>query len=331
LLLALAGRTVRVETASDRALGAIAPAFSHLAGSAPGAVAGAPIRWRIAEEDDAWRPEGYGPNGAYRMSGGGFAVVQGEPAALESYLPGEGITLRAGRRAWGAGDFRAHPGSFALAAALSGPGAQVLHAGAIAHDGAAVLLVGVGGVGKSTTALACALGGADFLGDDLVLVEAGRGAAAPRVHCLFATAKLNDDSARALGVGNWRPIGITPKNKTVVAVGDRVAIRRSAPIAAVVLLAPPANGEPRPERIAPAAAMALVMPTALPVACRTGSPADLLGVVADLARRVPAFRLPVTWDLDALRSAVRSVLPRGAEASGSIARPGRLALPDGVS
>ena len=35
------------------------------------------------------------------------------------------------------------------------------------------LIVGRGGAGKSTTVLACAQAGAEFLGDDLCLVEMG--------------------------------------------------------------------------------------------------------------------------------------------------------------
>jgi hypothetical protein len=309
VIASLAGRALHIESASPFALDAIRPAIAHLLDPPPAPAQGEPIRWSIAEEDDAWSPLAFGPPGAYRIAGGGFSVVQHDPPGVESFLPGTGITLRAGRQAFMAGDFRAHPASFALAAALSGPRSQVLHAGAVAHDGAAALLVGVGGVGKSTTALACALAGADFLGDDLVLVEAGApGGAGPTVHCMFATAKLNADSALALGVGDWTPIGVTPKNKTVVAVRDRLSVISAAPVAALVLLAPPVTGRPRPQPVRAAEAMSLVMPSSIPVACRTGSPADLLAVVAALARRVPAYRLPVSWDLDALRAAMRGIL-----------------------
>lgn len=304
MLASLAGRSLHIESASPFALAAIEPALGHLFGAPDGP--GRPIRWTIAEEDVSWRPDAFGAPGAYRIAGGGFAVVQHDPPGVESYLPDAGITLRAGRAGFLAGDSRAHPASFALAAALSGAGSQVLHAGAVAYGGAAALLVGVGGVGKSTTALACAMAGADFLGDDLVLVATD--APTPVVHCLFATAKLNADSASALGIADWTPIGVTPKNKAVVAVRDRLGIRRSAPIAAIVLLAPPVTARPEAQRVRAAEAMTLVMPSSIPVACRTGSPADLLGVVADLARRVPAYRLPVSWDLDGLRSAVRGIV-----------------------
>jgi len=309
VIASLAGRPIHIDCASPFARDAILPAIAHLLDPPPGSVPGDPIRWAIAEEGDAWRADGFGAPGAYRIDGGGFAVVQHDPPSLEFFLPGDGITFRARRDAFRAGDFRAHPASFALAAAMSGPHRQVLHAGAVAHDGAAVLFVGVGGAGKSTTALACALAGADFLGDDLVLVDTGDpGGAGLVVHSMFATAKLNADSATALGVGDWAPIGSTPKNKAVVALRERLSVIRSAPIAALVLLAPPGRGRPRPEPVRAAEAMSLVMPSSIPVACRTGSPADLLAVVAALARRVPAYRLPLSWDLDALVAAVRGLV-----------------------
>lgn len=316
----LAGRPIRIDSTSPFAFDAIVPAIAHLLDPPPAPGQGEPIRWSIAEEDDAWWPDGFGPPGAYRIGGGGFAVVQHDPPSVEFFLPGAGITFRAPRDAFTAGDFRAHPAGFALAAAISGPGRQVLHAGAVAYDGAAALLVGVGGAGKSTTALACALAGADFLGDDLVLVEAGD-PDGPIVHSMFATAKLNADSALALGAGDWATIGSTPKNKTVVAVRERLTVTRSAPIAALVLLAPPVTGRPRPERVRAAEAMSLVMPSSVPVACRTGSPADLLALVAALARRVPAYRLPLSWDLAALADAVRGVVSEAAGRASRTMRP----------
>lgn len=47
-------------------------------------------------------------------------------------------------------------------------GVQLLHAGLVAQDDQGVLLGGTGGSGKSTSSIACALGGLQFLGDDTV-------------------------------------------------------------------------------------------------------------------------------------------------------------------
>ncbi|MEM7164173.1 MAG: hypothetical protein AAF581_01840 [Planctomycetota bacterium] len=47
-------------------------------------------------------------------------------------------------------------------------GVQLLHAGLVSKNGQGVLIGGTGGSGKSTTSIACALAGFDFLGDDTV-------------------------------------------------------------------------------------------------------------------------------------------------------------------
>lgn len=317
MMVSIAGRNLRVEATSEYALAAIMPAVAHLAVRPP--IDGRPIRWTVVEENDAWRPHTFGGTGAYRIRGGGFAVVQNDPPSLESYRPELGIELRAGRDALTAGDLRAHPGCYALAAWLAGPRTQVLHAGAVAYDGAAALIVGGSGFGKSTTVLACATAGAGFLGDDLVLVEAdGRNdMVTPTVHCLFATAKLNDDSALALDARSWPVLGVTPKHKTVFAVQPHLKVVRSAPIVAMIVLAPPITGHPQPQRLKSAEILASLVSTAAPVSCRTGTPAMWLASVAALARRLPAYRLPVSWALEALEPAVRAIVTQAAGLTGT--------------
>src|SRR5262249_49065941 len=138
--------------------------------------------------------------GVFRLPGGGVGILQQSPFSIESYEPNQGLRLAATPAGFVAGDLRAHPGAPALSAWLAGRGLQVLHAAAVAFAGRGVLLVGPGGAGKTTAALACALAGGDFLGDDLCAVEAG---GIPRVHSLFGTVKLNADSARQVGAETW--------------------------------------------------------------------------------------------------------------------------------
>jgi hypothetical protein len=308
-VVSLAGRSLSIEATSARAQSAIFPAIAHLA--AEPRADGGQTRWTIVEEGVSWRPRGFAGTGAYRIQNGGLAVVQTEPASFESYRPGVGIELHAAPAALAAGDLRAHPACYALAAWLAGPSTQVLHAGAVAYEGAAALVVGASGAGKSTTVLACAMAGAGFLGDDLVLVESGHNAG-PVVHCLFATLKLNADSARALGVETWPSLGVTPKNKAVVAVEHRLRIVRSARIVALIALAPPVVGRPHPAPMRMTEILTSIASTALPMACRTGTPAAWLATVAALARQLPAYRLPVSWALDAFGTAVHEIIAQAA-------------------
>lgn len=69
-------------------------------------------------------------------------------------------------------------------------GAQLLHAAAVGTPGGAVLITGKGGVGKSTTALACLNAGMQYIADDYLVVQLDP---RPRVHSLYCTAKLDPD------------------------------------------------------------------------------------------------------------------------------------------
>jgi hypothetical protein len=311
-VVALAGRSIRIEANSARAHAAVGPALAHLVPATE--PAGRETLWRIVEEPAAWRPSGFPAAGAYRMPSNALAIVQDDPASFESYHPETGIELRATASGFAAGDLRAHPACHALAAWLNTPSTQVCHAAAVAHDGAAALLVGAGGAGKSTTALACAIAGADYLGDDLVLVEPGgvNGEREPAVHALFATAKLNADSARAVGAGAWPRLGVTPKRKDVFAVGEKLRVVRSAQLVTMIVLSPSEPGRSQPARIPIPKLVGAMAPMALPLAWRAGTPATWLATAASLARRLPAYCLPVNWDLDGLAAAVREIIARAA-------------------
>ena len=62
----------------------------------------------------------------------------------------------------------------------------LVHAGAVAKEKGAVLLVGPGGSGKSTTALLCLLDGWKYLADDYCVIKTGD---SPRVFTLYSAAK----------------------------------------------------------------------------------------------------------------------------------------------
>ncbi len=70
-------------------------------------------------------------------------------------------------------------------------GCQLLHAAAVGNGKRAALMTGKGGIGKSTTALACLRSGLGYLADDYLIV---RLEPEPIVYSLYCTAKLNADS-----------------------------------------------------------------------------------------------------------------------------------------
>jgi hypothetical protein len=70
---------------------------------------------------------------------------------------------------------------------MEASGRQLVHGAAVGNDEGAILITGRGGVGKSTTALACLEAGMRFLGDDYVVVGLDP---IPRVYRLYGSAKL---------------------------------------------------------------------------------------------------------------------------------------------
>jgi GT2 family glycosyltransferase len=76
---------------------------------------------------------------------------------------------------------------------LTAHGAQLVHGAAVGTDDGAVLIVGKGGVGKSTTALTCLAAGFRYAGDDYVVVG---GRDVPSVYSLYQTAKLDPETAQ---------------------------------------------------------------------------------------------------------------------------------------
>jgi hypothetical protein len=83
-------------------------------------------------------------------------------------------------------------------------GAQLVHAAAVGTRDGGVLITGRGGVGKSTTALACLAAGFDYAGDDYVLLTAGDEVHA---HSIYRTAKLNPDNAARFAAFGPRMLG----------------------------------------------------------------------------------------------------------------------------
>jgi hypothetical protein len=76
---------------------------------------------------------------------------------------------------------------------MEASGRQLVHGAAVGTDEGALLVTGRGGVGKSTTALACLEAGMQYLGDDYVVVGLDP---EPRVYRLYGSAKLTAEQLR---------------------------------------------------------------------------------------------------------------------------------------
>jgi hypothetical protein len=185
-------------------------------------------------------------------------------------------------------------------------GALLLHAAAVGDADGALLLVGDGGSGKSTTALLASQAGLGFLADDFCLVEPG---SPPRVHSIYRSAKLRRDS-----------VGRAPELDLELAdvdggdhyfLVDEARTVASAPVRGVVATRP-ATGRHAQPRLVPVSAddaLPFLLPTILKVP--SGGPLAYrhwLRAVHALARGGPTAVLELTWDTDRVVELVRQAL-----------------------
>ena len=185
-------------------------------------------------------------------------------------------------------------------------GAQAVHAGCVARDGVGVLLPGRSGSGKSTTALACALGGFSFLSDDLVIFDASF-----RAHSLYCSAWLEPRHARhfpTLAV-HATPTGSATEIKSLLLMSDAPEVR-TAPSAQLSALALPRivdRPAARPRPASRAEALLVLAPsTALQLHPRSGR--REVERLAELTARVPAFWLELGTDLESIPTHVDEIL-----------------------
>ena len=308
-MVTIAGR--RLEVSGDDGMAAVRSAFGGIVD--PG---GNPAQATLEIETepdpagrDPWRECGIG---SHRSREGALAVIRRGPSSVETFLPGlvPRLHLAASPDAMASGDLRAQPANHAIASWLASSKVQLVHGAAVAWRGRGVLLVGIGGRGKSTTALACAQAGFSFLGDDLCVVESGcadRGLPA-RVHGIYATAKLNHDSRNRLGARDWPLLGITPKGKDAFAIPPEIRFERTVPLVALVAVRADGVSPGIARCVPPRTAIGLLAATALPVATGSGTPGLWLRAAASIAREVPAYEMGLDWDLERVAVAVRSII-----------------------
>jgi hypothetical protein len=186
--------------------------------------------------------------------------------------------------------------------ALRSWGAALVHAAAVGDTSGVVLLIGAGGSGKSTSALACLLDGMTFLGDDYVALTFDPDLA----WSVYASAKI--DRAALHSLGDTRLVPLTPADagKWVFDVRPLMAGQTArAPIRAIVLPSL-AGGVAGLQRATPGQALAALGPsTVYQSPDRDGS---LLPALAGLVRRVPSFVARIGGAPDRVPDLVRAAL-----------------------
>lgn len=184
---------------------------------------------------------------------------------------------------------------------------QIVHGAAVAINGRAVLLAGKGGVGKSTTALACALAGMEYLGDDYCVVEPAAG----KVHLIYRTAKLLKSSLDFMPcpgvVENSDRLDIE-KGVVFLESGD-VQLSRSAELSAILL---PRVEAGAPTRLFPATrqeAIRAILPST--IGQLMGGTSASPGLIMELVRSTPAFHLTLGGDFKIVPDTIATQLMAG--------------------
>jgi hypothetical protein len=184
-------------------------------------------------------------------------------------------------------------------------GMQIVHGAGISIDNKAVLLAGKGGSGKSTTALACALAGWAYLGDDYCAVEPAAG----KIHLVYRTAKVTTATVTLLpSLAAWvpNPEQTIVEKETIFLEADHVSLLPSAELSAILL---PHIGVERVSKIYPATryeAIRAILPNT--VMQLMGGTTATPRLIMQLAHSLPAFHLSLGTDLISLPDTIASQL-----------------------
>ncbi|MGH7523893.1 MAG: glycosyltransferase [Gemmatimonadales bacterium] len=191
---------------------------------------------------------------------------------------------------------------------LEETGAQLLHAAAVGTDDGALLITGKGGVGKSTTALACLASGMRYVGDDYLAV---RLEPEPVAYSLYSTAKLEPaqverfPALRAL-ITNGGPLDEKAVIQLVPAFARQVS--RSLPLRAIATLS---FGDSDDTTVTPASCSMLrgaASFTTLSQLPHAGQRTHQF--IHRMVERLPGLRLILGRDVSTVPTVIRALLER---------------------
>jgi hypothetical protein len=205
-------------------------------------------------------------------------------------------------------------------------GCQLLHAAAVGNEHGAVLITGKGGVGKSTTALACLRAGLQYVADDYLVVQLDP---RPQVHSLYGTAKLNPDQLERFPelrelVTNYR---LLQDEKAVISLYPVRAAQLATSLALRVVLTPRVVAQPETEfhatsRTALQRAAAFTTMSQLPHAGRRTHE-----TIDRLITTLPGLEIRLGSSLDGVATAIIDLLAHSNSRIAALARTESVATP----
>ena len=215
-----------------------------------------------------------------------------------------------------------------LAWMLSAYNRHLIHAGVVGDARGGLLIVGVGGSGKSNTAVACLEQGLGYVSDDYAVLQSD--ASPPRAHALFQTCKLfaDDEQHFPMLAEVSSSFNATSRKNLYYLQGSSFKLLETLEIKAILLprlikqdpAAPHTSSETLPHastrtspgtstRIAPCPgpkAMLALAPSSLFQVAGSGKAA--LSAIANLAKQLPAYYLELGTDRGTAVNAINRLL-----------------------
>lgn len=183
-----------------------------------------------------------------------------------------------------------------------------IHSAGVSVDGRGVLMTGTEKSGKSTTSLLCLMDGMDFAGDDYVLLsDEGSGY---RVHSLYSSAKLDDDSLHIL------PQIKEYMDKTDLCNGEKAVFYfhevypertvRSFTASAILLPVITGNNNSAIRRASAAEGIRALAPTTLFL--QPGARKEAFRFLSEAVRTLPCYQLELGTDYSEIPGLIRKFI-----------------------
>ena len=189
-------------------------------------------------------------------------------------------------------------------------GRQIIHAGAVGSSRGALLLVGKGGSGKSSTSLACLASGLSYISDDYCLVSGGHD---PYVYSIFSSGKVNAEDAR-----------LYPSLRTTLSNGMRLSTEKALfflneefagrivdglPLKAILI--PRVTGRPNTRLVKVSRSASLLALAPSTIFQLPGAGREVFNCLKDLTAVLPSYLLELGTSREEVAAAIKQFLAEG--------------------
>jgi hypothetical protein len=181
-----------------------------------------------------------------------------------------------------------------------------LHASAVCQESDGLVLVGEGGRGKTTTALALAMCGWDLIADDRCFVNTQNEELL--IHALYRTSIVTSEVANRFPELLGEHIGITVEGKIASYLPKTIKFAQSTKLRGLVLLSPNHSEPYQMTRLTPREALAAWQQGLMFADSSLSPERSLFSLLTKASRTVPAWRMNLGWDFAMIDRVLRNHL-----------------------